>query len=81
MLCDGLFPSARSLDSADGEEEERRLLYVAITRARNELYLRYPLIRMMGDGGATLQQPSRFLNEIPKDLVDEWNLQPQYPRG
>jgi DNA helicase-2/ATP-dependent DNA helicase PcrA len=81
MLCDGLFPSARSLDSADGEEEERRLLYVAITRARNELYLSYPLIRMMGDGGATLQQPSRFLNEIPKDLVDEWNLQPQYPRG
>ena len=81
MLCDGLFPSARSLDSADGEEEERRLFYVAITRARNELYLSYPLIRMMGDGGATLQQPSRFLNEIPKDLVDEWNLQPQYPRG
>ena len=43
MLCDGLFPSARSLDTADGEEEERRLFYVAITRARNELYLTYPL--------------------------------------
>ncbi len=42
MLCDGLFPSARSLESADGEEEERRLMYVAITRARNELYLSYP---------------------------------------
>ena len=43
MLCDGLFPSARSMESGEGEEEERRLFYVAITRARNELYLCYPL--------------------------------------
>ena len=78
MLCDGLFPSARSIESdEDGEglEEERRLFYVAITRARNELYLSYPLIRAgYGNSGATLQQPSRFLEEIPKELVDEWNL-------
>ena len=45
MLCDGLFPSNRSTESNDGEEEERRLFYVAITRAKNELYLSYPLIR------------------------------------
>lgn len=45
MLCDGLFPSSRSIESAEGEEEERRLFYVAITRAKNELYLSYPLIR------------------------------------
>jgi len=81
MLCDGMFPSGRSLDSSEGEEEERRLFYVAVTRARNELYLSYPMIRFSGEGGATLQQASRFLNEIPKDLVEEWNLQPQYPRG
>ena len=81
MLCDGMFPSGRSLDSSEGEEEERRLFYVAATRARNELYLSYPMIRFSGEGGATLQQASRFLNEIPKDLVEEWNLQPQYPRG
>lgn len=75
MLCDGMFPSARSLDSAAGEEEERRLFYVAITRAKNELYLSYPLLRAgYGNAGVTLQQPSRFLGEIPKDLVDEWNL-------
>ncbi|MBP9899851.1 MAG: ATP-dependent helicase [Verrucomicrobiota bacterium] len=75
MLCDGLFPSARSMESAEGEEEERRLFYVAVTRARNELYLSYPLIRAgYGNTGATLQQPSRFLEEIPKALVDEWNL-------
>jgi DNA helicase-2/ATP-dependent DNA helicase PcrA len=74
MLCDGLFPSARSLESAEGEEEERRLMYVAITRARNELYLSYPLIRATGNMGDMMQQPSRFLGEIPKELIEEWNL-------
>jgi DNA helicase II / ATP-dependent DNA helicase PcrA len=82
MLCDGLFPSSRSLDTPEGEEEERRLLYVAITRARNELYLSYPLIRMMpGGSGDAMQQPSRFLNEIPRDLLEEWNLKPAHPYG
>jgi len=75
MLCDGLFPSERSLDSEDGEEEERRLFYVAVTRAKNELYLSYPLIRAgYGAGTASLQQPSRFIKEIPTELLDEWNL-------
>ncbi|MFO1458308.1 MAG: ATP-dependent helicase [Verrucomicrobiota bacterium] len=75
MLCDGLFPGSRSLDSLDALEEERRLFYVATTRARDELYLTYPLVRTM-QGGTTIQQRSRFLGEIPKDLVDEWNLRP-----
>lgn len=75
MMCDGLFPSGRSLDSNDGEEEERRLFYVAVTRARDELYLSYPLIRAgYGGTGDMFQQPSRFLEEIPKDLLEEWNL-------
>ena len=76
MLCDGLFPSARSLESDDGEEEERRLFYVALTRARNELYMSYPLIRtgFGNSGNDAMQQPSRFLSEIPKDLVNEWQL-------
>jgi DNA helicase-2/ATP-dependent DNA helicase PcrA len=75
MMCDGLFPNARALDAGDGEEEERRLFYVAITRARNELYLSYPLIRASyGHSGDLLQQTSRFLQEIPKSLLDEWNL-------
>jgi len=76
MLCDGLFPSARATESTDGEEEERRLFYVAITRAKNELYLTYP--NMRGGFGAsgmdTYQSPSRFLAEIPKHLINEWNL-------
>ncbi|MDB6024891.1 MAG: helicase-2/ATP-dependent helicase PcrA, partial [Verrucomicrobiales bacterium] len=74
MLCDGLFPSGRSIDSLDGLEEERRLFYVAVTRARSELYLSYPLMRIGQGGGSSMQQISRFLNEIPKDQVEEWNL-------
>ncbi len=80
MLCDGLFPSARSIESADGPEEERRLFYVAITRAMNELYLTYPMIRAgFGDASADMmQQPSRFLGEIPGDLLNKWNLRPAW---
>jgi DNA helicase II / ATP-dependent DNA helicase PcrA len=75
MLCEGLFPSSRSMESIDGEEEERRLFYVAVTRARKELFLSYPLIRMKpGGSGDFMQQPSRFLNEIPPELIEEWNL-------
>ncbi len=76
MLCDGLFPSARSLDTADGEEEERRLFYVGITRAKDQLYLSYPLLRAVSYGGDAIQQPSRFLREIPSELIEEWNLRP-----
>jgi len=76
MLCDGLFPSARSTESNDGEEEERRLFYVSITRAKNELYLCYPNVRagFGASGMDTYQSPSRFLSEIPKGLLNEWNL-------
>ncbi len=87
MLCDGLFPSARSMDDDEGLEEERRLFYVAITRARNELYLCYPLIRATGKylysnfgpgESQEMQSPSRFLSEIPKALLNEWNLRAGY---
>ena len=80
MLCDGLFPSARSMENDEGEEEERRLFYVAITRAKNELYLCYPLMRasFSKSGGDGMQQPSRFLSEIPRDLLNEWNLRSRY---
>ena len=76
MLCDGMFPSSRAIESPDGEEEERRLFYVAVTRAKTELYLSYPLLRFMhGSGGETMQQRSRFLDEIDPDILEEWNLQ------
>jgi DNA helicase-2/ATP-dependent DNA helicase PcrA len=76
MLCDGLFPSSRASETDDGEEEERRLFYVSITRAKNELYLCYPMSRAgFGSSGVdTYQSPSRFLSEIPRKLLNEWNL-------
>ena len=79
MLCDGLFPSSRSIDSPEGEEEERRLFYVAVTRAKDELYLSHPLMRFMQGGGDAMQQPSRFLADIPVELREEWNLRPHAP--
>ena len=74
MLCDGSFPSAQSVKDADGEEEERRLMYVAITRARNELYLSYPLTRPDSSGNF-MQRPSRFLAEIPRELLEDAGLE------
>ena len=74
MLCDGLFPSGRSAETADGEEEERRLFYVALTRAKDELYLCRPLLRFMAGAGEAFQPPSRFLGEFPENLIEEWKI-------
>jgi DNA helicase-2/ATP-dependent DNA helicase PcrA len=75
MLCEGLFPSARSSETDAGVEEERRLFYVAVTRARHELYLVHPILRAnFGGMGETMQHASRFLGEIPRELVEEWQL-------
>jgi DNA helicase II / ATP-dependent DNA helicase PcrA len=73
-LTDGMFPSSRSLDTRDSLEEERRLFYVAITRACDELYLTYPHMRLSGGYGDVFQRPSRFLQEIPNDLMEDWQV-------
>jgi DNA helicase-2/ATP-dependent DNA helicase PcrA len=74
-LTDGMFPSSRSLDTRDALEEERRLFYVATTRARDELYLTYPQMRLTGGYGDVFQRPSRFLQEIPSNLIEDWQVQ------
>jgi len=77
MLCEGLFPSKRAIETADPEieEEERRLFYVAVTRARKELFLSYPLTRQSrGNYGEWMQHASRFLQEIPAQLVETLRL-------
>jgi DNA helicase II / ATP-dependent DNA helicase PcrA len=73
-LTDGMFPSTRSLETREAIEEERRLFYVAITRARDELYLTYPHMRLNAGYGDMFQRPSRFLKEIPGPLVEDWNV-------
>lgn len=78
MLCDGLFPTFRALDDPEREEEERRLFYVAVTRARNELYLSYPIMRFAQGYENAMQQPSRFLAEIKPDKLDQWTLRSGY---
>lgn len=73
-MSDGMFPSARSLASEENIEEERRLFYVAITRAKDQLYLTYPLMRSMGGPGDPRQRPSRFLYDVPIELMEEWQV-------
>jgi len=68
-LEDGVFPHSRSLDDGGELEEERRLAYVGLTRARERLYLSRALVRSAW--GAPAHNPaSRFLGEVPDELVD-----------
>ncbi len=73
-LTDGMFPSTRSLETREAIEEERRLFYVSVTRARDELYLTYPHMRLNAGYGEMFQRPSRFLKEIPTQLVEDWQI-------
>jgi DNA helicase-2/ATP-dependent DNA helicase PcrA len=79
-LADGMFPNARALEDDDGDEdgealeEERRLFYVATTRAMDDLYLVYPHLWPNSHSGDVLQRPSRFLGEFPEALVEEWKV-------
>ncbi|MCF3650953.1 ATP-dependent helicase [Synoicihabitans lomoniglobus] len=67
--ADGLFPGRRAIEAND-VEEERRLFYVAVTRAKNELYLCYPKIATKAGPGGMLLTPSRFLQELDPSLYD-----------
>jgi len=67
--ADGMFPSNRSLNEAGGDEEERRLFYVAVTRAKDELFLCFPSVRRNADGGVNFLNPSRFLLEVPPESL------------
>ncbi len=73
FLCgmeDGLFPHQRSIQDADGLEEERRLCYVGITRARRRLFLTYAEQRRLY-GTESFTTPSRFIREIPTEFIEE----------
>ena len=73
--AEGKFPSPRSLKEIDSEEEERRLWYVALTRAKDELYICYPLMITDYNRQTVLQKPSRFVTECPPAQFEIWNLE------
>ncbi len=77
--AEGKFPSPRSLKEANSEEEERRLWYVALTRAKDELYLTYPLMMVDYNRQTVLQKPSRFIMELPPALFEIWSLEDEAP--
>jgi len=82
-MCEGNFPSDMALREERGEEEERRIFYVATTRAKNELYLTHPVLDMSLRGnGQVLLQPSRFLREIRFTLYEQGQVDeaPRYSR-
>ena len=84
-LEEGLFPHSRSLDDSWRLEEERRLFYVALTRAKDYAFLTYAqrrgwLTGKWGEARYAPTEPSRFLNEVPLSLLDEWRGVPT-PQG
>ncbi|HET8579515.1 MAG TPA: 3'-5' exonuclease, partial [Nitrospiraceae bacterium] len=68
------FPSAYSFMTEEELEEERRLFYVAVTRAKRHLYLTYPINIYDKSSGLVLSKPSRFLEEVSPGLLDSWAL-------
>jgi len=66
---DGKFPSVYSIHGDDDLEEERRLMYVAATRAKQNLYISYPISTYDRASGMVLCQPSRFLDGIPREVL------------
>jgi DNA helicase-2/ATP-dependent DNA helicase PcrA len=73
-MTDGWFPSVRSTDEFDDLEEERRLLYVAATRAKEHLYFIYPLSSYRGAGVDSFPVVSRFLEPIPSTILHRATL-------
>lgn len=75
-MTDGMFPNGRVLEADDLDmfEEERRLFYVALTRAKDELYLTYPQINPKSYSGDIITRPSRFLDDCPEALLETWDV-------
>ncbi len=75
-LAQGMFPNKRVIDEGGPEalEEERRLFYVAVTRAMDQLHLLWPRFWPKAYSGDTFQEPSQFLGEFDPERVEEWNI-------
>ena len=75
---EGFFPSSMSYSKIETLEEERRLMYVAATRAKQNLYISYPMNIFDRHNGMTLSKPSRFISEVSEDLAEEWLLEEDF---
>lgn len=71
---DGRFPSAYSFNSEEEMDEELRLMYVATTRAKNNLYITYPVDMYDYSMNMVLSKPSRFLDNIPDEVLEVWDI-------
>ncbi len=74
-LSEGRFPNYRSASTDEGLEEERRLFYVAVTRAKNEVALVYPMLARDRYGVDVILEPSRFLSELPDGVFERWMIE------
>ncbi|MEO8432905.1 MAG: ATP-dependent helicase, partial [Acidobacteriota bacterium] len=74
-LSEGRFPSYRSAMTDEGLEEERRLFYVAVTRAKNEVNLVYPMLARDRYGVDVILEPSRFIVELPAEVYERWTIE------
>ncbi len=74
-LVEGMFPSEMALREGKAEEDERRLFYVAATRAEETLIMSYPQVKHLRDGTRVMTHPSRFIEEArDEDILDIWSL-------
>ena len=71
---DGILPSGYSLKEDDNIDEELRLLYVAVTRAEDQLFITYPVLQYRRHHGEFLSKPSRFIDDVPQRLLEPWSL-------
>jgi DNA helicase-2/ATP-dependent DNA helicase PcrA len=71
---DGVLPSGYAQGDPDALDEELRLLYVAVTRAENHLFISYPVLQYRRYQGEYLSSPSRFLADVPEPLLEPWSL-------
>lgn len=72
--AEGNFPISRSYGNEAAMEEERRLFYVATTRAKTDLYISYPILTTRYNVGNVILKPSEFIQELPKDCYEKWQI-------
>jgi DNA helicase-2/ATP-dependent DNA helicase PcrA len=75
---EGYFPSIRAAESLESLEEERRLMYVASTRAKQNLFVTYPMHMYNRIDGITLSKPSRFISEMSTDKAQGWLVEDEF---